>query len=36
MQRIEAWFHGEQIYQMQRIEANLSHKEDRGMVLGGA
>jgi hypothetical protein len=36
MQRIEAWFHGEQIYQMQRTEANLSDTEDRGMVPGGS
>jgi hypothetical protein len=36
MQRIEAWFQGEQIYQMQRTKANLSDTEDRGMVLGGA
>jgi hypothetical protein len=36
MQRIEAWFQGEKIYQMQRTEENLSDTEDRGMVLGGA
>jgi hypothetical protein len=35
MQRTEAWFQREQIYQMQRIEANLSDIEDRGMVPGG-
>jgi hypothetical protein len=27
---------GEEIYQMQRIEENLSDTEDRGMVPGGA
>jgi hypothetical protein len=27
---------GGEIYQMQRIEANLSDTEDRGMVPGGA
>jgi hypothetical protein len=32
----EAWFQGEQIYQMQRTEENLSDTEDRGMVPGGA
>jgi hypothetical protein len=32
----DAWFQGEKIYQMQRIEENLSDTEDRGMVLGGA
>jgi hypothetical protein len=36
MQRTEAWFQGEQIYQMQRIEENLLDIEDRGMVPGGA
>jgi hypothetical protein len=30
MQRTKAWFRGDQIYQMQRIEANLSDTEDRG------
>ena len=36
MQRTEAWFQGEQIYQMKRIEENLLDTEDRGMVPGGA
>jgi hypothetical protein len=36
MQRTEAWFQGEKIYQMQRIEENLSDTEDRGMVPWGA
>ena len=36
MQRIEAWFQGEQIYQMQRTEENLSDTEDIGMVPGGS
>jgi hypothetical protein len=36
MQRTEAWFQGENIYQMQRIEENLSDIEERGMVPGGA
>jgi hypothetical protein len=33
MQRTEAWFQGEQIYQMQRTEANLSDTEDRGKFI---
>jgi hypothetical protein len=36
MQRTETWFQGEKIYQLQRTEANLLDKEERGMVLGGA
>ena len=36
MHRIEAWFQGEQIYQMERIEANLSDTEDIVIVPGGA
>jgi hypothetical protein len=35
MQRTEAWFQGEYIYQMQRTEVDLSDEEDRGMVPGG-
>jgi hypothetical protein len=29
MQRTEAWFQGEKIYQMQRTEENLSDTEDK-------
>jgi hypothetical protein len=36
MQMTNAWFQREKIYQMQRIETNLSDTEDRGMVPGGA
>ena len=36
MQRTEAWFQGEKIYQVQRIEENLSDTKDRGMVPRGA
>jgi hypothetical protein len=30
--RCRGWFQGEQIYQMQRIEADLSDAKDRGIL----